>query len=154
MPPAQPSRDRIGPEARPAVAELGLGAQLVLCAARGWHTRGARAAASPCALFRCAGLSGEAFPAFACLLGLLDAFPEGPRFGAMHDASLSPGEEGLIAAIGALQEGAPWRAQRVVSAWVRPPAVPRVVALLAILARCLAGAGLRLAPAGRWRMLH
>ncbi|WP_144182871.1 hypothetical protein [Elioraea rosea] len=126
----------------PRVAELGLGGQLMLCAARTWTAGEVSGVASPCALFRCAGLAPDAFAAFASLLALLSACPSGPGFGSIHDAWLSEGEEQLVEAIGALQAGEPWRAQRIIAGWVPPAAAPRAVGLMASIARSLADAAL------------
>ncbi len=138
----------------PSVSELGPGAQLVLCAARSWHAGEVKGAASPCALFRCAGMASDAFAAFASLLSLLSACPSAPGFGALHDASLTDGEEGLLSALAALQEGEPWRAQRVVADWGPPAAAPRAIGLLAVIARCFAGAGLPLSTQPLHPVLH
>lgn len=138
----------------PRVAELGLGGQLMLCAARSWTAGEVSGAASPCALFRCAGLAPDAFAAFANLLALLSACPSGPGFGSLHDAWLSEGEEQLVEAVGALQSGKPWRAQRIVADWVPPAAAPHAIGLMARIARSLAGAGLKLTTKPDRPVLH
>jgi hypothetical protein len=145
------------------VGDLCLGAQLVLCAARSWAACGDGDAGgdlarfpsppSPCAVFRCGGVTQEAYGAFAAVLAVLGAAgrptrefgrPEfrRPEFRGLHDRTLSGDEEGLIEAIAALQHGTPWRAQRILSGWLAAPAVPRAVALLAVTAEGLRAAGL------------
>ncbi|WP_291295268.1 hypothetical protein [Elioraea sp.] len=149
----------------PDVADLCLGAQLVLCAARSWAARNLAMrglgagetdlAPSPCTVFRCGGVTQEAYGAFAAVLSLLGAVGRGPPdFRHLHDRTLSGDEEGLIDAIAALQHGAPWRAQRMLSGWFDPAAVPRAVALLAVTAEGLSAAGHRLGEVEMLPTLH
>ena len=141
--------------AAPAVSDLCLGGQVVLCAARSWRAGEDEHRPPPCTLFRCAGIGHEAFAAFIALLGLLDASgSRAPSFRAVTDSALSQDEEGLIAALSALQEGAPWRAQRVVASWAAPSIAPRAVGLMAVAARGLAEAGLFLYGPRQSHTLH
>lgn len=144
--------------AHPEVGDLCLGAQLVLCAARSWAVRTfgeTELAPSPCTLFRCGGVADGAYGAFAAALSLLGAAGRGTLdLRHLHDRTLSGDEEGLIVAIAALQQGAPWRAQRILAGWLAPPAVPRAVALLAVTAEGLSAAGHRLGEAEVPPTLH
>jgi len=130
--------------ASPGLGDLSLGGRIVLAAARRW-SHGATAL-SPCLIFQGAGVRHPAFAAFVGLLALLDtAGPGAPLFLEPGEDALSEGERGLIEALAALQQGEPWRSQRIIAGWLPPVAAPRAVALMAMTAAGLAQAGLRVA---------
>lgn len=119
-------------------------ARLVLTAARGWFDAGG-GGPGPCLLFARAGLSSDGLACFAATMGLIGVAARRPV--GMHApgaGALSRDEGLLLGAIAALQDGEPWRAQRVVAEWLPAPLVPRGIGLLARLAAALARAGLRL----------
>lgn len=119
-------------------------ARLILTAARSWFDAGGNGPA-PCLLFARAGVSSDGLASFAATMGLIGVAARRPV--AMHilgAGALSRDEGLLLAAIAALQEGEPWRAQRAIAEWLPAPLVPRGIGLLARLAAALARAGLRI----------
>ncbi len=134
-----------------AVADLGPASRHVLAAVRAVAAEGL----TPCVILGHARLCAEGLAAFAAMLGLLRAAGHaGPRVSTLDDAWLSADEAALIDALAALQGGEPWRAQRHLSAWLPPHAVPRAIALMALSARHLARAGLVLTPRGEVHSVH
>jgi hypothetical protein len=107
-----------------------------------------------CTLLGEAGLGGRCLAALVALLGVLHAGGRRPDVAAPGDPVLTLDEIALHDALASLQRGMPWRVQRLLASWVAPPAVPRAVGLLAVVADELSRAGLRL-PAGETvPMLH
>jgi hypothetical protein len=136
---------------RHAVSALAPAARRVLAAVRAVAAEGL----TPCVILGQARIEAEGLAAFAAMIGVLRAAGHAaPRVRTLDDACLSPDEEALIDSLAALQEGEPWRAQRHVSGWLPPHAVPRAIGLMAISARHLARAGLTLTPSGAVHTLH
>lgn len=134
-----------------AVADLGPASRRVLAAIRGV----AREGLGPCAILGHARLGAQGLAAFAAMLGLLRAAGHAaPHVLTLEDPALSADEEALIDSLAALQEGEPWRAQRHLSGWLPPHAVPRAIGLMALSARHLARAGLLLSSRRTEHRLH
>jgi len=134
-------------EGRPGLQDLTRGGRVVLAAARRWSREAS--VLSPCLIFQGAGVRHPAFAAFAGLLALLGtAGPHAPLFLDPGEDALSDGELGFLEALAALQQGEPWRCQRIIAGWLPPVAAPRAVALMAMIASGLAQAGLRVAEGG------
>jgi len=136
---------------RDAVSDLAPASRRVLAAVRAVAAEGL----TPCVILGHARLGADGLAAFAAMIGLLRAAGHAaPRVCPLDDECLSADEAGLIDSLAALQEGEPWRAQRHVSSWLPPHAVPRAIGLMAISARHLARAGLFLTPRGEVHTLH
>jgi hypothetical protein len=122
-----------------SVSDLAPASRRVLAAVRAVAAEGL----SPCVILGHARLGAEGLAAFAAMLGLLRAAGHAaPRVCPLEDECLSADEAGLIESLAALQEGEPWRAQRHLSSWLPPHAVPHAIGLMALSARHLARAGL------------
>lgn len=139
------------PDGCRAVAELAPAARQVLAAIRATIAEGL----SPCAALASARLGAEGVAAFAAMLGVFRAAGHAaPSVLPLEEAWLSADEAALLDCLGALQSGAPWRAQRLLASWFPPCAVPRAIGLVALSARHLARAGLWLAPCRVAETLH
>lgn len=127
---------------------LSRGGQLVIAAARAWSSPQAMPL-TPCQILGAAGVRPSVFAAFAGLLALLATVrPDAPLFLAPGDDQIAPLEHDLLAALDALQQGEPWRSQRILASWLPPAAAPRAIALMAVAAKGFAAAGLGIAPTG------
>lgn len=134
-----------------AVSDLAPASRRVLAAVRALAAEGL----TPCVILGHARLGAEGLAAFAAMIGLLRAAGHAaPCVCPLEDDCLSADEAGLIESLSALQLGEPWRAQRHVSSWLPPHAVPRAIGLMALSARHLARAGLVLAPRGTVPTVH
>lgn len=133
------------------VATLGPDARRVLAAIRAVAAEGL----SPCVILGHARLRADGLAAFAAMLGVLRAAGHAaPHVSTLADAALSHDEAALLDCLAALQDGEPWRAQRHLSGWLPPHAVPHAIGLMALSARHLARAGLWITVNRRATILH
>jgi hypothetical protein len=135
---------------RPAFDDLPRSGRVVVTMLRGTAAAGIGA----CTLLGGAGLGGRCLAALVALLGVLEAGGRVAEVAAPSDPVLTADELALHDALAALQRGRPWHVQRLLASWLAPPAVPRAVGLLAVVAEELSRAGLPLPVRDGDPMLH
>ncbi len=100
--------------------------------------------AAACPLAARSGLGGEGSAGLAAALSALRVGTRGTLAVLAPQAPAMTRDEALLLdAIGSLQRGEPWRAQRAVAEWVTPDLAVRVIALLATASAAMARAGLQ-----------
>ncbi|MFQ3623705.1 MAG: hypothetical protein SNJ73_09185 [Acetobacteraceae bacterium] len=99
---------------------------------------------SACPVAARSGLGAKGAAALAAAVAALRVGTRGTLAVLAPRARATTRDEALLLdAIGSLQRGEPWRAQRAVAEWVPPDLAVRVIALLAKASAAMARAGLR-----------